>query len=351
MKRGLVIGKFCPLHKGHQMLIETALSEVEELHIWSWSEPEFPEYPAQLRAHWLRTLYPQARVEVFSAGSLPTRFPGLELPANSAPDIEHQVFVAQLWSRLIGQPLAAVYTSESYGEPLVAVLNERLSQPRPVAHRLVDPDRCRLPISGTRLRAAWQHEWLDPVVQRSTQRSVVFLGAESTGKSTLSAWASRALGGVQVPEYGRTLWEQKQGRLVFGDMLHIAETQVALEERALHPWRFCDSSPLTTLFYSQTLFGKAERALELLSQRPYDLTFLCLADFPLVQDGTRQDEAFRRTQECWYLAELQRRGIPFTPLAGDLASRQETIRKTFHEIFDASPPPAAPLAGPGTGPG
>lgn len=351
MKRGLVIGKFCPLHKGHQFLIETALNEVDELHIWSWSVPDFSEFPPKLREHWLRTLYPQARVEVLSSESVTIRFPGLELPQNTAPDIEHQTFVAKLWKRLLGQPLYAVYTSEAYGDPLVAVLNRLLAQPHPIIHRLVDLDRSRISISGTQLRTAWQPGWLSPIVHETTRRRVVFLGAESSGKSTLSVWASQTLGGVAISEYGRTLWEQKGGRLAFEDMLQIATTQIALEDKACHPWRFCDTSPLTTLFYSHALFGKADDALSQLSHRSYDLTFLCMADFPMIQDGTRQSEAFRQQQESWYLTELHRRQIPFTRLRGDLTRRQFVIRKTFHETFDSSLFSNAAVADSGSGPG
>ena len=32
-KTGFVLGKFCPLHKGHMLLIDTALSNVEQLYI------------------------------------------------------------------------------------------------------------------------------------------------------------------------------------------------------------------------------------------------------------------------------------------------------------------------------
>ena len=351
MKRGLIIGKFCPLHKGHQLLIDTALSEMDELHLWSWSDPEFAQFPPSLREHWLRTMYPQAKVEVLSSKSVALRFPGLVMPRNSAPDIEHQVFVAQLWQRLIGSPLHSVYTSETYGDQLVTVLNKLLLQPTEVRHRMVDHQRTRIPISGTQLRSSWQPEWLDQIVHKTARKRVVFLGAESTGKSTLSAWASRALGGVTISEYGRTLWEQKQGNLVFQDMLQIANIQVSLEESADHPWQFCDTSPLTTLFYSHSLFGKSDPALEQLSQRSYDLTFLCTADFPMVQDGTRQNESFRQKQEAWYLAELRRRNIPYTSLVGELTERQMTIRKTFHEILDAVRIPAVLVADQGSGPG
>ena len=30
-KTGLILGKFAPLHKGHQFMIETALKEMDEL--------------------------------------------------------------------------------------------------------------------------------------------------------------------------------------------------------------------------------------------------------------------------------------------------------------------------------
>ena len=31
MRRGLTLGKFAPFHRGHQLLVETALAEVDEL--------------------------------------------------------------------------------------------------------------------------------------------------------------------------------------------------------------------------------------------------------------------------------------------------------------------------------
>lgn len=64
---------------------------------------------------------------------------------------------------------------------------------------------------------------------------------------------------VHVSEYGRDLWDEKSGRLAFEDMRHIAEVQIQREESAAlraNRFAFCDTSPLTTLFYSHHLFGK-----------------------------------------------------------------------------------------------
>ncbi len=119
---------------------------------------------------------------------------------------------------------------------------------------------------------------------------------------------------MHVAEYGRELWEERAGQLAFADLLRIAEEQVAREQEAAgraREWLVCDTTPLTTLFYSHVMFGCADPALEALAGRPYDVVVLCQPDFPFVQDGTRQDETFRARQHRWYEAELARRRIPF----------------------------------------
>ncbi len=332
MIRGLVIGKFCPLHEGHQFLIESALAQVDELHIWSWSVPEFPEYPPSLREYWLRTLYPDARVRVITAESVQQWGVAGQLPDNSASDSMQQEFVAVAWQHCIGDPLHLVFTSEAYGDSFAATLTRRLQQTSAVRHVIIDQARRHFPISGGALRARWQPHAVAEIVASTATRRVVFLGAESTGKTTLSTWAAQAIGGVVIPEYGRTLWMERRGRLTRDDMLLIARTQIWLEDDAAHPWAFCDTSPLTTLFYSEILFGSADDELRTLSRREYDLTFLCAPDFPLVQDGTRQNAAFRVAQHAWYRRVLAERRIAFIELTGDLSQRQHSIRTHFHEI-------------------
>ena len=60
MKRGLVFGKFLPLHRGHQLMIETALSQVDDLTIvvYDSHRPDDDRMPVGLRLCWLRELYP-----------------------------------------------------------------------------------------------------------------------------------------------------------------------------------------------------------------------------------------------------------------------------------------------------
>ena len=46
---GLVVGKFAPLHCGHERLIITPLAQCEELFIISYSVPEMPDCEPEKR--------------------------------------------------------------------------------------------------------------------------------------------------------------------------------------------------------------------------------------------------------------------------------------------------------------
>jgi NadR type nicotinamide-nucleotide adenylyltransferase len=231
---------------------------------------------------------------------------------------------------VFGVTVEAVFTSEDYGdgfaEELTRYFRERQPKCPAVEHVQVDRSRQKLPVSGTLLRQDIHagREWLSPLVYASFVQRVCLLGGESSGKSTLAEALARAFNTAHVAEYGRELWDAKSGALVFEDMRHIAEVQIQREEiAAMHAKRFlfCDTSPLTTLFYSDHLFGKAEPILERLAERHYDFTILCAPDFSFVQDGTRQPETFRARQHDWYLNELSKRGIAHQLVTGSLEAR------------------------------
>jgi NadR type nicotinamide-nucleotide adenylyltransferase len=158
------------------------------------------------------------------------------------------------------------------------------------------------------------------------------LGGESSGKSTLAESLARDLDTLHVREYGRDLWEAKNGALVLNDMIRIASRQSEMEDETAgraHRFLFCDTSPLTTLLYSRHLFGRAEPELEQLANRFYDKVVLCAPDFPFIQDGTRQPESFRTHQHEWYLRELTARGIQFLLAEGSVSDRVQTIKRVL----------------------
>lgn len=336
---GLVVGKFAPLHNGHVLVVQRALSLCERVLIVSYSSPELPGYEAERRQGWLGACFPTATVLVVTPERLATWLsvdPAPPIPTNDASDFAQREFVAMLCNRVLGGPVDVVFTSEDYGDGYAAHLTERFQarhpNSSPVRHVIVDRERRTVPISSTELRRnPWQHwSYLPCPVARSLVRRIVFLGGESSGKTVLAARLAEELDTECVAEYGRELWEARKGALVYEDLSLIAREQIRREECAIDIARafvFCDTSPLTTLFYSLDMFGRAEPDLLLAAQRQYSLVVLCAPDFPFIQDGTRRDEAFRQRQTGWYEAQFAARNISYVTACGSLGERIHFVRQ------------------------
>jgi NadR type nicotinamide-nucleotide adenylyltransferase len=337
-RRGLVVGKFSPLHRGHEALIRGAQDSCDDLTIISYSKPEFAGCEASRREQWLAELYPSARRLVVTDDFLRehTR-PNAEftaVPANNAPDAIHRDFCAFLLETFAQTDVDAVFTSEDYGAGFADHLTERLRSRRQhatsVEHVSVDPDRSMIPVSGSQIRTDVHahRNWLSPCVYAGFVQRICILGGESSGKSVLAQALAQRFNTAFVPEYGRELWTAKEGRLVYDDMLEIARCQIEREQstaRNAARYLFCDTSPLTTLFYSLDMFCRADVALERLALVSYDLHVLCAPDFEFVQDGTRRDAEFRLRQHHWYLEQLGRIGVHYLLAQGPVQTRVDQI--------------------------
>jgi NadR type nicotinamide-nucleotide adenylyltransferase len=331
--RALVVGKFAPLHLGHERVVATAEAAADAVLVLSYANPERPGCEAARRAAWLAARFPRTRRVVLTDTWLAAHAPASArvLPRDDAPDDVHRHFVATLLAGPLAFPVDAVFSSEGYGPGFAGVLAARVG--RPVAHVAVDPERRDVPISGTALRADVHagRRFLAPEVYASFVRRVALVGGESSGKSTLAAALAARFGTTCVAEYGRERWEAQAGRLAAADLVAIAEEQVRREEAALVDpatcrFVFCDTTPLTTRFYAEELFGAVPaRVAELAEGRAYDITLLCAPDFAFVQDGTRQDATFRARGDAFYRRELARAGVGFVEVAGSLAARVERV--------------------------
>lgn len=329
---GLVVGKFAPLHLGHEALIREAQAQCERLYLLSWARPELPGCEPARRAGWLRARFPELQSWVVTPEWVAERQArGLalpDLPGADAHESAQREFVAQFCLAVLQRPVQAVFTSEAYGDGFAAHLAQRFGQA--VRHVEVDRARTRVPISGSRLRAdihGLRHFLAEQVYGDFVER-IALLGGESTGKSSLALALAEVLDTRHAAEFGRELWEARSGDLGYDDLLLIGRSQVAREQALAGQCRrylVCDTTPLTTVFYCRELFGRAQVELEQLARRPYHHLFLCADDFPFVQDGTRRDESFRRRQNHWYEQELTRRGWPFTRLTGSLQQRIEQV--------------------------
>ena len=132
-KIGFTIGKFSPLHKGHQYLIETALKEMDKFYVVIY-ETDVINIPLQIRANWIKKLYPQ--VEILYAYHPPKQY-GLD---------EKSVKIQMDYLLPIIQKLNCThfYSSEKYGEKVAKYLN--------IIDRRVDEKREIIPIRATNIR-------------------------------------------------------------------------------------------------------------------------------------------------------------------------------------------------------
>lgn len=131
---GLTLGKYAPLHKGHQWLIEQALKEVDHLIIIVYDAPKHTDIPLTVRANWIRTLYPD--VEVIEADQVPK-----DIGYTEAIQKKHEDYIASLVSHV---KIDRFYSSEPYGE--------RMSLALGCENVVVDRERKTVQISGTEIR-------------------------------------------------------------------------------------------------------------------------------------------------------------------------------------------------------
>ena len=265
--------------------------------------------PNVVRAAWVRELHPNARVIIGDDG-----------PRNNAPGPEHWAYVAQL---LAAQSLApdVVLSSEAYGVPFAEHLG--------AAHVDVDGGRALISISGTDIRrdvhAHRQH--LDARVYRHFVERVVFLGAESTGKSALTQRMAEEFGTEFVAEYGRLHYEERGGELDLDDYVTIATRHRELEDDAAlraNRYLFVDTNAITTMFFSYYYNREslpARRAMADECRDRYQCVIVCDDDIPFEQDGWRDNKTWRGRMQGMVLHDLAVRGIEYHVVSGSLDKR------------------------------
>lgn len=317
MTRGLVWGKFLPLHAGHVHLIETARAQCDELVVVLGARRD-DEWPREVREGWLRDTFPWAEI----------RGHWDDLTIDYDDPVVWDGQVAQLRA-VLPEQVDLVFTSESYGDELARRLG--------ATHVCVDPLRQAVPVSGTSVRDDLDTSWplLPAAVRASLCRRVVILGAESTGTTTLAAALAIELGTTWVPEYGRQWSADRPGGLEkpweSWEFDHIAEQQSVLENAAARdvpvPWLVCDTDTLATGVWHERYVGARSASVErLAATRPPYLYVLTADDISFVQDGLRDGEHLRGWMTERFRQVLAIGPTPWLEVAGSLHERLALAR-------------------------
>ncbi len=313
---GLTLGKFAPLHKGHQFMIETALQEVDELIVVIY-ETDVTPIPLHIRAGWIRKLYPAVRVIEAWDG-----------PDGYSNDREHEIREEQyILGLLDGEQVTHFYSSEFYGEHMSVALG--------AVDRRVDEARREVPISATMIRSDpyKYRESISDVVYRDLITKVVFVGAMSTGKSTITEALAARHGTTFASEYGRDYWTEHQvnRRIGLEAFDEIALGHIEREEQALlraNRYLFVDTNAITTYMFALDYHGRAPELLTriaLENAQRYDLFFLCDDDIPYDDTWDRSGDQKRHVFHKQIIADLKERRIPFIILRGSLEQRMRKV--------------------------
>jgi NadR type nicotinamide-nucleotide adenylyltransferase len=151
-------------------------------------------------------------------------------------------------------------------------------------------------------------------------KRVCLHGPESTGKSTLGTRLAAHFGCEVVPEYGRAYCEANGTDIDMAALVHIAQTQDAMNYAAAArdgKMVLFDTDPLITAVWAEMMFGRRDPWFD--SFEGYaDLYLLLDIDLPFVDDGLRvyakPDDRRHFFDLC--KAELDNRGVRYALIRG-----------------------------------
>ena len=160
---------------------------------------------------------------------------------------------------------------------------------------------------------------------------VAILGAESSGKSTLSEALARRYDTVWVPEYLREFVDVHARVPREEDQFGIACTQLEREDAAAGcagRFLFCDTTALMTALYSRVYWNRVDDGLaQLAARHEYAVTLVTAPDGPWEPDGLqRESEEVRQMVHRMLIETLDARCIAYTLLEGDLTHRLRQVQ-------------------------
>ncbi|MDO8571748.1 MAG: AAA family ATPase [bacterium] len=336
-KVGLVLGKFMPLHRGHEVLIHFASRYVDRLFVVVDNVPE-DRYvtgyiPGHIRVAWVQRTCPTA--EVFY------------LPhVNPQEPSEHRQFW-QIWKKslldLLPEKPDVVFASEEYGFPLARVLGSTFIP--------LDIHRKTIHMSATKLRTELYTHWdyLSQVAKSDFTMRICICGPESSGKSTLTQKLAEHFNTVFVPEYARSYLEtyikkseqeKKKYKISLRDMVPIARGQCALEDtltQYANRLIFSDTDAWTTMRWSKWLFNGAcdREVLRLAEHQKHDLYLLVKPDIGWEKDEIRYTPNVKARMKFFseYEKMLKEYKYPFAVIDGVGVKRTKKAIRAVENII------------------
>ncbi len=327
MVKAFVFGKFLPFHKGHEAMINFALTKCDFLTVLvCCSDKE--NIPATTRQKWIeKTFETESKIEIKSYNYLES-----ELPNSSESSQE----ISKIWSakfKAFFPNYDLVITSEEYGSYVASFMN--------IKHIPFDIPRQLFPVSATAVRKDIFTNWkfLPNSVKPYFAIKVVVLGTESTGKTTLTERLAKHFNCSSVKEAGRDLIANSNS-FEFDDLYLVASEHAKRIDKAVldqSPLIIIDTDIHITKSYANFTFDKTlDVESKIYNSNKADLYLYLNNDVEYVQDGTRLSESERNLLDISHKQILQQHKIDITEITGDWEQRFEKAVTTIKQLIETN---------------
>ena len=325
MSNGFVFGKFLPFHKGHEALMNFALTKCDSLTVVVCAS-DMERIPCEVRKNWIEETFAwEKRLKVVCYN-----FKEFHLP-NSSVASEH---ASKLWAaefkKMFPEDIL-LFTSEEYGDLVGNFMG--------IQHILFDIDRKLYPISSTLIRHDLFKFWkyLPDSVKNYFSIKVAIVGTESTGKTTLTNQLKDHFKCNCVLEAGRDLIPTSES-FDYNDLLLVAKEHANRIKNAVtkdSPLVILDTDIHITKSYSLFSLGKELMVSDdILKINKSDLYLFLNKDVKFVQDNTRLSEKRRNQLDYFHRTVFTDHEIKVVEIKGlDWSARYDRAVKKIDELI------------------
>lgn len=326
--KAFIFGKFLPFHKGHEAMIRFALTKCRHLSVIVCASDQETIRAAQ-RCQWIR----QTFKDVEHLALIPFEYKESELPNSSVSSHEVSTKWANAFKDIVSDT-QAVITSEPYGDYVAQALS--------IQHIPFDPHRQEVSISASMICKKPFKYWhmLPEAVKIDLAFTVVILGTESTGKTTLTQNLSQHFQATPVYEVGRELIESSS-HFCFDELAPVAtaHAQAMLKGKAGgSPLVVVDTDVHITASYARFCFKRnLDISPDIQAANQADLYLYLEKDVIFVQDGTRMSESQRDLLDASHRQVLQDNQISYSVINGSWENRFQQACFKIHNAFSERP--------------
>lgn len=332
-KIGMYGGSFDPLHIGHIDMIIRAASQCEKLYVVLSYSRERDNVAMEYRYRWIKNSFKHLdNIEI------------ILLEDNATTKEEYDT--DDYWEKgrdyileQIGSNIDVVYCGSDY---IGSNRYESLYN-----CKVIYVDRDTIPVSSTKIRSnpfkCW--DYIPNICKPYYTKKILFVGGESTGKSTIVQNLARAYNTNYLEEVGREVCDYagSEDLMIANDFYEILLKHKTKEMELINQSNklfFIDTDALTTKFFAQFLLDGEKQNAEGLANaitkiNDFDLIFFLEPTVAFVQDGTRnvKIEADREKYSKQIKKLFDEANLDYICLAGDYLSRYEEVRRVIKERY------------------